>query len=200
MSKVMILAVSFVYYMERNKKLGNMKTRFSHYLLAGMAALAMMSHIETVHAQEKARMQYNVNWRESVFFFSSSEALDVTVGRRFNKRNFLGVGSGYHWVKRTDDADPTNDNGEVTALPLFTEYIGYLPIKHISRNSLFFAADLGGRYYLDKVPLKNDTDRFEPLINFKIGWDATLEGRVGLNLGLGFGLPDGFGASVGFRF
>ncbi len=152
---------------------------------------------------EYSRLQYGVKAGTSVGIHCKERHIDVSVGWRFNRKHYLGIGSGYQQTDIYDDADPTNDNGKVPFIPLYADYTYYLPFNAHSNNSFLFGVEVGGGYYPDKTPCKENYDnRFSPIIKAKIGIDFHIVKTLNLNVGLGALVSDvgGIGIDVGVTF
>ncbi len=133
-------------------------------------------------AQEEGRMQFGVRVDLSDLGFNAYSTLDATAGWRFNRRNYLGIGTGCHIIDVYTDAAPWVDNGSTPSIPIYADYVHYYPLKN-DRNSFYIGAEAGMTIYPDKLPTTDDDGRIDPYYSLKIGWDFTLKNRFGLYFG-----------------
>ncbi|MCR5130629.1 MAG: hypothetical protein K6C10_04105 [Prevotella sp.] len=152
---------------------------------------------------EYGGMQYGVKVGTSAGIHCTERHIDVSAGWRFNRKHYLGIGTGYQQTDITDDADPTNGNGKVAFIPLYADYTYYLPFNAHSNDSFLLGVEAGGGYYPDKTPCKENYDnRFSPIIKAKIGLDFHIVKTLNLNVALGVLISDvaGIGIDIGATF
>lgn len=176
------------------------------FVLRGILMMLMICSVQMVmgqeNEQEKGHMQYGINLNGTGFFYQIYTAVDVTAGWRFNDQRFLGLGTGRHRVEIDDDAEPDNNNGTVTAIPLYLEYLRYFQFKKHPQSAFVLGVDAGGRLYTDRTPWKSDPEKVVPLLTAKLGFDFAVSKYFGLTLGLNATISDagGIGANIGLRF
>ena len=100
------------------------------------------------------------------------------------------------------------------AIPVFADYVRYLPFARHPRNAFFLGMEGGAACYLKARPenTRHPNDKMVPYLNGKLGFDFGVGKRFGINVGLnliwglghGIGLSSegghGLAAMVGFRF
>ena len=152
--------------------------------------------------EEKGHLQYGIKAGGGGFFYQSHTYYDASMGWRFNSKRYLGLGTGLHNIDIADDADPSNENGVVPSIPLYIDYIHYLPFRHYHQHSFTFGLEAGGGIYLDKLPLKDCSNRLYPYVNAIMGMDFAISKHVGLDIGLNLIVSDasGLGLTAGLRF
>lgn len=133
-------------------------------------------------AQEEGHMQFGVRADLLRLGFNEYDTFNATAGWRFNRRNYLGIGTGCHVIDVYTDAEPWVDNGPTASIPLYADYVHYYPLKN-DRNSLFIGTEAGMTIYPGKLPTKDDDNRIDPYCSLKMGWDFTLKNRFGLFFG-----------------
>lgn len=131
----------------------------------------------------QGHMQYGIKRNAGVGFWSWHKTLHFTAGWRFDKHHYLGLGSGCDWIDIGNDADPELSNGEVKGVPLFVDYVYYTPFRHFPKHAFFFGIEGGGGIYTGDLPTKDDSQRFFPYFNPKLGLDFTIHKNFGLNFG-----------------
>ena len=137
----------------------------------------------SIRAQQSGHMQYGIKTDQGVGFWYFHQTLHFTAGWRFSPKNYLGIGSGCDWIDFDCDADPTQSNGEVVGIPLFLDYIHYVPFRHFPQHSFFFGIEAGGGVYPGKIPRKDISERFFPFFNPKLGIDFSIRRSIGVNFG-----------------
>ncbi len=135
-----------------------------------------------VFAQEEGRMQFGVRADLRRLGFNDYDTFNATAGWRFNRRNYLGIGTGCHIIDVYTDADPSVDNGPTASIPIYADYVHYYPLKN-DKNSFYLGAEAGMTIYPSKFPVKNDDRRVDAYYSLKLGWDFTLKNRFGLFIG-----------------
>ena len=152
-------------------------------------------------AQEEGHMQYGLRADLLRIGFNDYDTFNVTGGWRFNRRNYLGIGTGCHVIDVYTDSDPSVDNGPTLSVPLYADYVHYYPLKN-DKNSFYLGAEAGMTIYPDKLPTKNDDGRIDPYYSLKLGWDFTLKNSFGIFFGPSLKVYDGINLSldVGLRF
>lgn len=147
-------------------------------------------------------LQFEAQFARNFGLYVGTKRLDFTVGYRFNRKRFLGVGTGFYRQNASCEEDPDNSNGWVTAFPLYVDYTRYFPSRKRCNNSFFLGMEAGPAYYKTQ-PWKDDSSKFGGIISPKLGFDFSLARKVGLYFGLNFLIsygPSGFGVNLGFRF
>ena len=133
-------------------------------------------------AQEEGRMQFGVRVDVLRLGFNDYDTYNATAGWRFNRRNYLGIGTGCHVIDLYNDADPRLDNGPIPSIPLYADYVHYYPLKN-DKHSFYLGAEAGMTIYPGKLPVKNDNSRVDAYYSLKMGWDFTLKNRFGIFFG-----------------
>lgn len=135
-----------------------------------------------VCAQEEGRMQFGVRADLLRLGFNKYDTYNATAGWRFNRRNYLGIGTGCHIIDVYTDSDPSVDNGATASIPIYADYIHYYPLKN-DKNSFYLGAEAGMTIYPGKLPTKNVKNRIDPYYSLKVGWDFTLKNHFGIFFG-----------------
>ena len=149
--------------------------------------------------------QFNFNHGWAIGYGCADMHDIISVGCRFNRHRYLGLATGLNINDIYYDADPSVENGSVPFIPLYVDYIRYVPFRHYyPNNSWIFGLAAGGGFYPDKTPCKSEvyTEKAAPLFKATMGIDINIKRRVGFNLGLYGQLSDisGFGVEAGLRF
>lgn len=154
-----------------------------------------------VCAQEEGRMQFGVRADLLRLGFNKYDTYNATAGWRFNRRNYLGIGTGCHLIDVYSDSDPSVDNGPTASIPLYADFVHYYPLKN-DKNSFFIGAEAGITIYPGKLPTKSNDDRVDVYYDLKLGWDFTLRNRLGIFFGPSLKVYRGTCLSIdfGFRF
>ena len=133
------------------------------------------------HFQAVASASYPcVGWNER-------GTADISAGWRFNRGNYLGVGSGMHLVRHWYGMShgPAQVTPRLKAIPLYADYIHYFRFGR-SLHSFYLGQELGASYYLDVHP-EIHVERFgriRPYTNTKLGVDFGFNERMGVMLGI----------------
>lgn len=149
-------------------------------------------------AQGDGRMQYGVRIDVVSAGINAYDTYNITAGWRFNRKNYLGIGTGCHVIDTYTDADPSLDNGPTASIPIYLDYVHYFPFKKHNRNSFFLGIEAGPTFYLSKLPTKDDDGRHDVFQCYKMGWDYTLSNRIGLFFGPSLKVYRGLGLSLDF--
>lgn len=136
---------------------------------------------QTVSAQ--GHWQFGVKRDVGMGFGSYHNTLHATAGWRFDRKHYLGIGTGCNWQELACDDDPARSNGEVMGIPLFADYVRYIPFRTGSGHSVYWGLEAGGGVYTGNLPTTDDSSRWFPYLNPKLGLDFTINRYVGLNLG-----------------
>lgn len=152
-------------------------------------------------AQEEGRMQFGVRVDVLRLGFNDYDTYNATAGWRFNRRNYLGIGTGCHVIDIYDDTDCGMGNGPIASIPLYADYVHYYPLKN-DRNSFYIGAEAGMTIYPGMLPVKNKKSRVDKYYSLKMGWDFTLHNRFGIFFGPSLKVYYGINLSldVGLRF
>ena len=159
---------------------------------------------QTVSAQypENGRWQFGVQRGCSAGLFVVEDHYHVKAGWRFDRKNYLGLETGYKRIDVTDDADPSNENGEVPLIPLWVDYTRYVPFRHYVDHSFFYGVVTGCEIYPNQLPLKDDHTLCTPMFQLKTGLDWRIYKRLGVYASVCIQASEvcGFGCDFGVRF
>lgn len=121
-------------------------------------------------AQEKGHMQFGARLDLIGIGFNSYSTINATAGWRFNRRNYLGIGTGCHLIDVYTDASPSVDNGLTASIPVYADYVHYFPLKR-EKNSFYLGTEAGMTIYPGKLPTKDDDNRIDPYCS--LNWAGT---------------------------
>ncbi len=183
------------------------------YLFIFAAALVMCTaslSAEAQDKQEKGYLQAIVSATDGTVGFNDRITANISVGWRFNRGNYLGIGSGLHWDRQYYGTSygPAQHTPWLKSIPLYLDYIHYFNFKNCPWISIYLGQEIGGSYFLD-MHEGADPERFgylRPYTNTKCGFDIGFNKYVGLDLGLGLiTIPQAWqttviGPSIGLRF
>lgn len=157
----------------------------------------------TARWYDGGHMQYCIKSDQGVGLWYYHSTAHVTAGWRFDRKHYLGVGTGCDWIDFDCDADPEQSNGEVTAIPLFVDYVHYSPFRHFEKHSFFWGVEAGGEVYTDQIAREDVSSRIFPFINPKVGIDLTVHGSFGVFAGTNWIIAESFtvlSINFGVRF
>ena len=186
-------------------------------LLAGGAFAQTGNELPEKEVQpqtEKVKgFQWGVSARaEFVNWFNSQASANLSLGYRINRRNYVGVQSGFIFKGKTYvDADP--GNYYFRGVPILAEYMHYFPVGRTKRHSIYLGLEGGGaiaHYYNGfgctwdnehKTQIYNTTpvNKTHPYIGMKTGLDFNIADVTHLQLGIIISYF-GYGVSAGFTF
>lgn len=133
---------------------------------------------------------------------------DISLGWRFDKGNYAGLGSGLHYLSHTH----LNENSKpsrgpfVEAVPLYADYVHYFFFGK-SLFSFYLGMEAGATYEINE-PTCNlySHHRLRPWLNGKFGFDAGITRDIGIFLGINLiAVPGGdseymLAPAMGIRF
>lgn len=166
------------------------------------ALCCLLPQMALAQYPENGRLQFGVKRGFTFGPFCGEDHNLAMAGWRFDRKNYLGLVSGLLMTEIVDDADPDNENGEVSFVPLGVDYTRYVPFRKHVDHSFFYGVVAGAGWYTDKLPLKDDNTRCLPFFQCKLGLDFRIYKRLGVNFGLHLQASDiiGFGCDLGVRF
>lgn len=148
--------------------------------------------------------QYELNVGLSAGALTNESHYMVTVGWRFNRHHFVGMGTGLQEVELyIDDQSPIDlNNGRVPFIPIMVRYDYYVPFRHHAQHSFFLGVNGGIGYFPDQTLTQKDTERWLPFGGCRFGLDFQVCRCMGLQVGIDGLLSKfgGIGASMGLRF
>ena len=158
-------------------------------LLTCVVVLFFFSPV-SLPAQDKGHFQTVASVSYPCIGWGERGTAELSAGWRFNRGNYLGVGSGMHLVRHWYGMahGPAEVTPHLKALPFYADYIHYFRFGD-SLNSFYLGQELGGSYYLDVHPeLEVERlSRFRPYMNTKVGLDIGINERMGVMfLGVNF--------------
>jgi hypothetical protein len=183
-----------------------------------LAVLLLSGVSNNCLAQETGHFQGNVkaNITHVGIFWDQHYTADICLGWRFNEKQFLGVGTGYHWLKPFARGENHSivDVDYVPAIPVFADFTRYFPSSKRPGNSFYLGLEGGAAWFLKPLPSesRHPEDKIVPYLNGKMGYDFGISDRLGLSVGLnliwgcghGFSLSSegghGLAATLGLRF
>ena len=164
-------------------------------LLFGSSAYAQSGSLN----DEVKGFQWGIQYKQEVFgydgFFFQASA-NVSMGYRFDRRNYLGCQTGYAFkafLSGIGGPDPYN------AIPLLADYIHYCPIGKMKKNSFIWGAEAGAIFTLYRTDTAPVYDETLPFIGLKAGVDFSVADVAHLMLALRANYL-GPGVSIGFTF
>ena len=196
-------------YMQRFLHFKHLNNRAIHimknnHLLFGLLVVSLMLGVAIAcPAQDMGRFQGTLKGSALPgIYWHPHYTADVSFGYRFNEKRYVGFGTGYHMIRQYHDPDPRVSNGFVPAIPLFVDYVRYIPSSKHPRNSFFLGMEAGGGYYVKDTPLTSDTKHTFGYVNGKMGFDFSVSKNLGVILGcnLIWGGGQGLALTAGFRF
>jgi len=136
---------------------------------------------------------------------------DLSLGWRFNHGNYLGIGSGmhyvYHWHRNSDMGGWMEKGPLATALPFYADYIHYFRLGK-SLSSFYLGMEAGGTYEIGTPACDvYNHHSLRPYLCPKFGFDLGFTRNIGISLGINFiavpAASDGeymLNPAIGFRF
>ena len=177
-------------------------------ICSAIALLAVISLSITTSAQDAGHFQGVVSGDYKTIGLQQRSMANVSLGWRFDRGNYLGIGSGMHWIKHWYQSEdgPKNQTPYLKAIPLYADYIHYFHFGK-SLSSFYLGLEAGGSYLLDKDPCHKVElrGRVRAYFNPKLGFDIGFTRDIGLILGVGIiAVPVGseymLAPTVGIRF
>lgn len=162
-----------------------MKRAFITVLAILVAAAAFAQKDSSSVEQKVKHHQFEVRYGAGIFFYAFSEQLDASYGWRFNKKYFLGMGSGIHWTELVNDADPTKNRGVVNSIPLYVDFKRYFPLGRKKIHSFYMGVDLGPSFFLS-TPFADENGSASLvtcLFAFKYGFDISIAQKFSIMVG-----------------
>ena len=186
-------------------------------LIMAMILLTSGAYAQTEETAAKKNevkgFQWGVSARaEFVNLFNSQASANLSLGYRIDRRNYVGVQSGFIFKGKTyRDADP--GNYYYRGIPLLAEYTHYFPVGRTKMHSIYAGLEGGGaiaHYYNGfgctwdnehKTQIYNTTpvNKTHPYIGMKTGIDFNLADVTHLQLGIIISYI-GYGVSAGLTF
>lgn len=162
------------------------------------------------------KFQFGTTFNMTTSLDGSTRMLEVSGGRRFNYKRYLGLGTGIGRVKVLPPHDHIEvpDYREISYnIPIFLDYQRYFPFRRNPRHSFILGIEGGVTVF----PEKYYGSIITPHVQFNTGFDVSLARRLGLKFGFslyyfdmdyvwysgGFGIPfpmPCLGLFAGLRF
>ncbi len=178
------------------------------FIKLSLVAIALLSFAASAYARtdnidapkaDKGWFQYGVNVRTNVMVYASEQALTLSGGYRFNKKNYLGLNLGVARAEWTDDS--RGQTHPYTAVPVALDYIHNFYLGKARKHSIYLGGEAG-------IGCSSKTVKYEDgeehelgygILTLKTGLDFQLHNRLHLNLGIRVGYFS-LGAGVGISF
>lgn len=180
--------------------------------LLALAALILAFSAQAQTKDERG-FQFGINYRAGfVNWVHTQQSVNLSLGYRINRGNYLGVQSGYVFKGSTYvDADP--GDYAYHGIPLMADYTHYFFLGKARRHAIYAGAEAGGifaNYYKGfgarrdsegKQLVRNTTPvaKTIPYAGIKTGLDFNIADVTHLQVGITLNYI-GFGVSAGLTF
>ena len=137
------------------------------------------------YGQEKMSFQGNVSGNYWTIGWQQRSTSDFSLGCRINRGNYVGLGSGMHWVIHTygGKVGPVQCTPFLKAIPFFADYVHYFHFGE-SLISLYLGLEAGGSFFIDNEICHPSMSPFRLFFNGKLGVDIGIMESLGITLGI----------------
>jgi hypothetical protein len=167
------------------------------------AALILLPTISAAQNTSMKRLQWGAEARYDIYDLNESMASgDVSLGWRFNRKNYVGIRAGFG--KGSTYKDDSGSNYNYNGIPLLADYIHYFPVGKSSRNSFFIGGEAGPvfQHYTEEFKEEDQKDMSKndscPFAGFMFGFEFAM-GKPYITIGLQANMI-GFGCRLGVIF
>ena len=178
--------------------------------LLALAALILAFSAQAQTKDERG-FQFGINYRAGfVNWVHTQQSVNLSLGYRINRGNYLGVQSGYVFKGNTYvDADP--GDYAYHGIPLMADYTHYFFLGKARRHAIYAGAEAGGifaNYYKGfgmiwdgdaRIPASLAVSKVIPYAGIKAGLDFNIADVTHLQVGITLNYI-GFGVSAGLTF
>lgn len=158
-----------------------MKLSINKYLLIAILLLSSFS----LRAQKNNGLQVSIQGSIPLIFLPPDAGPDISVGWRMGS-DYLGIGSGCHFVYICIPRFQERSNGYVPSIPVFVKYSHYFASQKKPKKSFFLSLETGADYYLKNRMPTIINDRSDPFVNCIAGWNRQIGKHIGIDYGLNF--------------
>ncbi len=159
-----------------------------------------------IHKTKKGWWQFGIGYRiGSPIIYHHEQAVVLSGGYRFNKKNYLGLNVG---VAKAEDTytDYGMHDFEYIGCPITLDYTHNFFLGKARKHSIYLGGELGGIFSFGQTGKIKETDDLfmlvplgTPIMMVKTGMDFQLYKRLHLNFGVRVGILGGQG-SIGISF
>jgi hypothetical protein len=147
-------------------------------------------------------LQWGAEIRYDSYLSQELTSGNVSLGWRFNRKNYAGIRAGIG--RGNNYSDATGYHYDFTGIPIVADYTRYLPLGKKKKHSFYVGAEVGTvlQHYTDKIYIDDkenlSTNDSSPFISAKLGFDFAIS-KMHIQLGTQLNLL-GFGCHLGLTF
>ncbi len=152
-------------------------------------SFSSVANAQTTEREKSGRFQFGINYRNGITgAYVDEQAVTLSGGYRFNRKNYLGINAGVSDAEYYNDAD--GNTYSFTGVPVALDYIHYFPIGKARNHSIFLGGEAGVLCSSKTVTdnLGEEIGMGTAFLTLKTGVDFKIYKRLHLNCGVRLGL------------
>ncbi len=153
--------------------------------------------------EKKSWWQFGISYRAGILNpFESERSAVLSAGYRFNRKNYLGLSTGYGRGNTYIDADCGADY-DYNGIPVTLEYLHNFYLGKAKKHSIYLGGEAGGLFSWESAEAKCEEGVVHNfgagILMIKTGMDFQLYERLHMNFGIRVGLL-ALGAGIGLTY